>query len=116
MIFMTLQKKLKTFRDALTGLKVSVFHYRRRKMQPPFAVWQEDGEGDSLHTGNRKTEQVITGTLDYFTLTEYDDVIDQIQDALNASCTAWRLESVQYEEETNMIHYEWAWELGYGTD
>lgn len=116
MIFMTLQKKLKTFRDTLTGLKVSVFHYRRRKMQPPFAVWQEDGEGDSLHTGNRKTEQVITGTLDYFTQTEYDDVIDQIQDALNATCTAWRLESVQYEEETNMIHYEWAWELGYGTD
>ena len=111
---MTLQKKLMKLRDALTDLPVSVFHYRRKQMSPPYAVWQEESEGDSLNLNNRKAEQVIVGTLDYFTKKEYDEVADQIQNILDITCTGWRLASAQYEEETGLIHYEWEWEMGNG--
>ena len=108
---MKLQQKLKKLRDALTGLTVSVFHYRRPKMTAPYVVWQESGEGDSFYTGNIKTEQVVSGTLDYFTRTEYDKVVDQIQDILEKTCSGWRLLSVQYEEDRELIHFEWEWEM-----
>ena len=59
-----------------------------------------------------KGEQAITGTVDYFTLTEYDGNIEAIQLALNTvENLSWAINSVQYEEDTNLIHYEWRWSL-----
>lgn len=106
---MNLTAKLKKLRDALTGLQVSVYHYRRAKMSPPFVVWQEDGESDSFYADNSKREQPVSGTLDYFTRTEYDETVDEIQQRLEKACASWQLLSVQYEEETGLIHYEWEW-------
>jgi hypothetical protein len=37
--------------------------------------------------------------------------LDNIQAALNSLRIPWRLNSVQYEDETNLIHYEWTWEV-----
>lgn len=105
--------QLKQIRDALTAIEgLKVYHYWRTRQNPPYCVWQEDGEGDSLHTNNRKTEQVISGTVDYFTLNEYDENIENIQNALNSleNC-GWSLNTVQYEEDTNLIHYEWNFEI-----
>ncbi len=36
-------------------------------------------------------------------------MFDAIQKTLGALGLGWALESVQYEEETNLIHYEWRW-------
>ena len=79
-------------------------------MEPPFCVWAEDGE-NGFNAGNRKAEQAITGTVDYYTLREYDPAVDNIQTALNSLRIPWQLNSVQYEDETNLIHYEWTWEV-----
>ena len=79
-------------------------------MEPPFCVWAEDGE-NGFNAGNRKAEQAITGTVDYYTLREYDPAVDDIQTALNALRIPWRLNSVQYEDATNLIHWEWTWEV-----
>lgn len=92
-----------------------VYHYWRPQMQAPFCVWAEDGEGTSFHADDKKQEQVVTGFVDYYTKTEYDSALDVIQDTLNTLMSlipfAWVLNSVQYEEDTNLIHYEWRWEL-----
>ena len=45
--------------------------------------------------------------VDYFTQTEYDPNIDKVQQALNSVCSNWILNSVQYEDDTKLIHYEW---------
>ena len=75
-------------------------------------VWQEQGEGDSLEADNRKVEQVISGTIDYFTKQEFDKTVDAIQEILDgADNIGWALTSVMYEDETNLIHYSWNWEL-----
>lgn len=108
-----MMSKLIKIRDALNSIQgLKVYHYWRPRLEAPFCVWAEEGEGDSLHTGNRKTEQVITGTIDYFTKTEYDEMVDAIQDALDqVECLGWELNSVLYEEENNLIHYSWDWEV-----
>ena len=103
-------EKIKTLLISINGLQVH--HYWHPRLQAPFCIWAEDGEGDSHHSNNKKEEQVITGTIDYFTQTEYDSMVQTIQDALNeAEDVGWELLSIQYEEETNLIHYEWSFQV-----
>ena len=105
--------QLTQIRDALTSIEgLTVYHYWHPRLNAPYCIWAEDGEGDSLHTGNHKSEQVITGTIDYFTKTDLDETVDLIQNALNTleNC-GWMLSSVQYENDTNLIHYEWSFEI-----
>ena len=106
-------QKIEIVKNALTSIpNLKVYHYWHPRLEAPFCIWAEDGEGDSLHSNNIKSEQVISGTIDYFTKIEYDTNVDLIQETLNnAECLAWQLNSVQYEEETNLIHYEWSFEV-----
>lgn len=83
-------------------------------MAAPFCVWAEDGEAfESFNGDNRKGEQAVSGYVDYYTKTEYDSTLDTIQDVLLSISGdipfAWRLDSVQYEDDTNLIHYQWVW-------
>ena len=88
-----------------------VYHYQRpaRESLDRYVIWAEDSEATSLMVNNRKAEQQIAGTIDLYTLQEFDPAVDQIQENLDAAeNVAWELSSVQYEDETNLIHYEWS--------
>ena len=76
-----------------------------------YIVWGEDGQADSTHADNRMKEQVVTGTIDYFTKIDGDPNFDAIQNALNGAGIAFRWESTQYEIGTKYIHHEWVWEV-----
>lgn len=108
-----MMSKIKVIQELLTSIpNLTVYHYWHPRTTTPYCIWQEDGEGDSLHTNNHKTIQVITGTIDYFTLDEFDLNVELIQCKLNETeNVGWSLNSVQYEDETNLIHYEWNWEI-----
>lgn len=112
----SLQTQLKALRDVLntTSARGKIYHYKRPKDKPKhWVVWQEAGEGESFDSDNRKKYQQINGTIDCFSLEEYDPLFDEIQEALNnAENVGWRLNSVQYEDETNLIHYEWEFNIG----
>jgi hypothetical protein len=103
---------LKTISDALTSIEgAKVYHYHKPEaIKAPYIIWAEDGEGDSFHSGNHKSEQLIQGVVDYYTLREFDATVDLIQAALNGVC-AFSLDSVQYEDETKLIHYHWTFEV-----
>lgn len=105
--------QLKRIRDSLAAIEgLKVYHYWRPRLQAPYLIWAEESEGDSLYTGNHKSEQVITGTIDYYTKTEYDPMVDTIQEKLNEiENLGWTLSSVDYEDETMLIHYSWDWEI-----
>ena len=75
-------------------------------------MWAEDGEQDSFHASNHKEEQQLTGIVDLYTLKEFDTLADDIQKVLNSEPVGWRLDSVHYEDETNLIHYQWRWWVG----
>lgn len=108
-----MQSQLTKVRDALTLIDgLTVYHYWRPRLEAPFCIWAEDGEGDSLHTGNHKAEQIITGTIDYFTNIDLDGMVDTIQDTLNEiEDLGWVLSAVDYEDETNLIHYTWSFQI-----
>lgn len=113
MITMTLQTKLEKIENALTSIDdLSVYHYLRPKLSAPYCVWQEDSENDALQSDNHKDEQSIYGSVDYFTKEEYDAMADAIQEALNnTEGVYWTYNSVQYEEDTELIHHEWTWSV-----
>lgn len=104
----SLQTILNSLYTPFLELDCKVSHYKRAT-KPPFVVWAEDGEDASFSSDNHKTEQQLTGVIDFFTLTEFDSIADDIQDILEAEEVGWNLQSVQYENETNLIHYQWRW-------
>jgi len=106
----SMQNNLMRVRDAMLTVDVPCYHYRRpAEVQKQYIVWQEDSEGDSFDASNVKQEQQIHGTTDYFTQTEFDTAVDAIQNAFNAAEIGFRLNRVEYEDETRLIHYEWEW-------
>ena len=109
----SIQNRLAEFYQMFTSLPCGVFHNVRSDSYP-FLVWSERGEDgyESLHTDGHKTEQVITGLVDYYTRTEFDSIVDDIQTILDdADRVAWELDDVQYEDETGLSHYTWSWRL-----
>lgn len=104
----SLQNTLKKLYEPFLTLNCTVTHYRR-STRPPYLVWTEKGEEESFEANNRKAEQQISGIVDYYTKREFDPIVDDAQEILNGEEVGWRLDSVQYEEETNLIHYQWRW-------
>lgn len=97
---------------SVEGAKVS--HYRRLDNTRYF-VWQEEGAGD-FEAGNRHAEKVMTGVTEFFTLKEFDPLIDAIEEAYDAAGIAWALDDVTFEDETGLIHYTWRWSVHDGPE
>lgn len=97
--------------QALLTVTNNVFHYTALKAIPPYIVWAEDSGGQQIQADNIMSGQVIQGTIDYFTLTENDANVEEIQAALTAAEISFFLNSVQFEEETGYIHFEWVFEV-----
>ena len=107
----SLQNKLRQMGVAFGALTDNVYHYFRPLKTLPAIIWAEDGEAVSFHSNNTKSCQNISGTIDLYTKKEFDPLADAVQDTLEALGVGWRLNSVQYEEDTDLIHYEWVWEV-----
>lgn len=103
--------KINVIRDAMLQLTPKVYHYEAKYETDKYIVWAEDSEGSSVEGDDKKINQSIQGTIDYFTKTDGDEMVDKIQAALISACISFSLNSVQLEEETGLIHYEWIWEV-----
>lgn len=95
--------------SAHTIVTDQVSHGGRMKSKRYF-VWQEDGSDDWI-ANNRHVEKAITGTTDLFTKQEFDPWREKFEEALDTLGIPWKLESIQFEEETGFWHYEWSWEV-----
>lgn len=107
---MTFTDKLRRISEGFGSIGVNIHHYHRPLGEFPAIVWAEEN-ANSLHADNGMGEQSPNGTLDYFTQREFDPVVDTIQEKLQALGLAWELLPVQFEADTGVIHYEWAWEV-----
>ena len=102
---------LETLQAALAALTDACYHYvAAPNTAPPYIVWAEDGDND-LAADNGHGERSYTGTVDLYTKSDADPLFSQIPTALDQIGAAWYLNSVQYEEATGLIHYEWVWEV-----
>lgn len=54
-------------------------------------------------------EKILTGYVDLFTRDQTSDSMDAIESVLRGLGLWFRLESIQFEEDTGYIHYEWTW-------
>ena len=109
---LSIVSKLEKIRDAMNLVSTRVYHYKRPgKGDSTYIVWQEDGSTEGLWADGRTAEQQLHGTVDLYTLTEYDPLIDEVQEALNSVMGGWSLQMVDYEDTTNLIHYEWEWTI-----
>ena len=102
---------LADLRNLLLTVTSDVFHYHAHKKPDKYIVWAEDGQGDSVFADEKMEDRALQGTIDYFTKTEFDPNVELIQIKLTEAEISWRLNSVQHEEDTGYIHYEWIWEL-----
>ena len=81
--------KLYKVKNALSTVPCSLNHYFASKKPNKYIIWH----------------------VDYFTKEDMDPNLDTIQNALISAGISFTLESVQYEEETGYIHYEWKFEV-----
>ena len=102
---------LKQLQEALAALTDRCYHYvAAPNTTPPYSTWLEDGDND-LMAGNVHAERCYTGSVHLFTKTEGDLLFNSIPAALEGIGASWYLNSVQYEDDTGLIHYEWYWEV-----
>ena len=97
-------------KNALLSLTDSVYLYTAKgNAKTPYVVYGVSGSND-LFAGNRRAEMADSGFIDLFTKTETDPLIGDIPSALDAAGVSFYLNSVQFEEETGYLHFEWLWE------
>lgn len=104
-------ERLKRVKEALLTVGVPVSHYQAKKQKDKYIVWAEDSAINPLWADGKLQDQVIQGTIHYFTFNEYDPNIEKIQQALNAAYIPFKLNAIQYENDTKYIHYEWVWDV-----
>lgn len=109
---------LEQVRDALLTVTENCGHYEAVNETDRYIVWAEDNEFNDFSVNNFKNGQTVEGTIDYFTKHEDDENIEKIPLALNKAKIYWKINSIQYEEETQFIHYEWVFRVRqmYGED
>lgn len=99
-------------KNMLLQITSKTYHFiAKPKVAPPYIVWAEDSRNDFVADG-KHIEKVWQGTVDLFTKTEGDSKIEQIEQGFDSLGVAWELNSVQYETDTGLIHYEWVWQDG----
>lgn len=96
---------LTDLKTALLTLTVPVYRYRAVKgANVPYIVWSEDSTSD-LIADDKHAERRFEGTVDYFTKTEDDATVAQIEALLDSLPIYWNYENILFEEDTNIIHH-----------
>lgn len=76
-----------------------------------YGVVSVDGQ-NALRASNSLTEKVQEGTIDWFCRNPHSTVPEGVGDALDELGASWYLNSVQYENDTGLLHWEWVWQYG----
>lgn len=76
-----------------------------------YGVIAVDGQ-NALRAGDQTAEKVPEGTIDWFTRSPASTMPGQVESLLDRLGASWYLNSVQYESDTGLLHYEWVWQYG----
>lgn len=71
-----------------------------------YGVYAED-EGDDFLADGGHAEKATQGTVDLFTRNDTATPRETIEAALDGLNVPWYLNTIQYEDDTGYIHYEW---------
>ena len=94
-------------KTALLTLTPEVYHYfARANNRMAYVVWQEDSTQD-FYANNRTAEHGWSMSVDLFTKTENDPLMESIPELFDGLGVPYRVESVDYEDDTQYIHVTW---------
>lgn len=113
MTFTELGTRLNALRIGTTPLRFAHFAWSSAPAGD-YGVYAEDGS-DQFQASNRYAESVTTGSVDWFTRGDDGTAKDLIEglfkELQDANCFAWYLNTIQYENDTHFLHYEWIVEV-----
>lgn len=72
----------------------------------PYGTAQLEGGADSVAGDDGIIQQAIRASVDLYAPNAQSSYPSAVQSVL-VGAYAWRLNSVQYEEDTHLVHYEW---------
>lgn len=75
-----------------------------------YGVYALDTTGETLHGDNGIAERAMEGTIDLYSFTDGKTAAQSIESALKAIECPYRLNSIQYENETHLTHFEWVFQ------
>lgn len=76
-----------------------------------YGVIAIDGQ-NALRAGDALAEKVSEGTIDWFTRNPASAMPAEVESLLDNFGASWYLNSIQYEQDTGLLHYEWVWQYG----
>lgn len=76
-----------------------------------YGVISVDGQ-TALRAGDALAEKIPEGTVDWFTRNPSSTMPGAIEALLDGLGASWYLSSVQYEQDTGLLHHEWVWQYG----
>lgn len=77
----------------------------------PYIIYADEMESGSLSGDGRKIGRTLEGSIDLYSKRPDDPFINAIEKALNDAGICFRLNSIQYEQDTKIIHHEWVWNI-----
>lgn len=97
--------------NALTDTQIPFAHFAW-SVAPSgtYGTYGEDGE-NRLAGDNKTAERVMVVYVNLFTKDDSSTPRATIESALDGIPCAWYLNTVQFEDDTGYIHYEWACEV-----
>lgn len=102
-------------RDAFLSVIDDVYHFKAPgKIPEHYVVWGETGQSVIVSADDNPDTITVRGLMYYYTSDEYDEIFDDLCNALSEICAAWAIQSIGYDDNTRQIIYEVAWEVPCG--
>lgn len=96
---------------AVSGISFTEYAWATRPSSD-YGVYQLDFEVGAVEGDNNKVQRCYEGSVDAFLHAPNKELIENIESALQSVCQgSWKLNSIQYEQDTRLIHYEWVFQL-----
>lgn len=103
--------RIDAIKGALLTIGVPVYHFAAPpNTRLPYVVYGEDAAND-FEADDHHQETADQGTVDLYVKTEDGALADAVAAALEMAALAWYRNSIQYEPEAGLLHYEWVWEV-----
>lgn len=92
---------------ALEGTGFAFAHYAWSKAPDGDYGTYSEHSGSDLEADSVHAERGTEGYIEYYTRDDSETPRETIEAALNSLKIPWYLNTVQYENDTGYIHYEW---------
>lgn len=94
-----------------SGIPFEEIAWANAPTEGSYGVIALDGEGAALWADDTMCCCAISGTIDLFVRGSSRTDMLAVQSILSDQQVSWRLESIQFEPERRIMHYEWLFEL-----